>query len=151
VRRQLVATGAGTRVDLQVADERAERREPAHELDRAAVVRREVVAVGDVEHIDVPVLRREAILLDLEHRLEGGGDPGATRLHTVEELVLRDLARLRRVGDEDELGLVVAAAQELHAPVEEQPRDALAAGVHGPRHVHGEEDHRLVVRLRQLP
>ena len=145
--RQLVRPREAAGIDLEVADQRADPRQRLDQLQRALVVGGEVVAVGDVQHVDVPVGRGIAIALDLADHLERRGDLRAARLDPAEELLLGDLARLGRVRDEHDLGLVVAAAQELHAPVEEQPRHPLAVDVHRPRHVHRQEDHRAAARL----
>src|ERR1700741_4766974 len=90
--------GAG-RVDLQVADERARAGQLLDQFQGMGVIGRKVVAVRDVQDIDVPVFGWEALALDALHLLKRGGHPRAARLRAAEELLLGDLARLGRVRD----------------------------------------------------
>src|SRR5579875_4005290 len=78
--------------DLSVAEDVGDFEELVAQLDTAAIIDiSPVIAVGEVEGIDVPRIRVEALLDDVERELIGRGDLGAATLAQLEEGLLIDL------------------------------------------------------------
>src|SRR2546423_15117648 len=84
---------------LAVAEEVARLYEFVGEADGLFVIRVVVVAVGEVERVDVPVARAVALLDYVERELIGRRDDRAARLALREELLLRNFLCLRVVRD----------------------------------------------------
>src|SRR5262249_2615824 len=73
--------------DLAVAKEVALLHQSVDEVDTALVVPRQVVAVGEVERVDIPVVGIEALFDELQRQLVGRGDLRAAALAMREELL----------------------------------------------------------------
>lgn len=101
-----------------------------NEPDAPLVVARQVIAVGEVERIDVVLGRRIAAVDDLERLHVSGRADGAAALATREELFLRHFLRLGMVRDEHDFDLLVLLAQEAAHPEEERAGAILLEGAH---------------------
>ena len=106
------------------------------QLHAELVVRRPVVAVGEVERIDVPVLGLVARLDDLERQLVGGRDLRAAALAVVKNSSSVTSFASVWWADEDDLDVVVLRAQEAHHPEVEAARDVLLELAHDAGDVH---------------
>src|SRR5262245_37559122 len=93
--------------NLAVADETALADERPDQAEAELVVRRQVVAVGKVERVDVPGVRRVALINKVDGQLIGGASECAAALAAGEELLLGDLFGLGVMGDEDDLDPIV--------------------------------------------
>ena len=118
------------------------------QLQAARHVVVEVVAVGGLRRVDVPVGRRIAIAHDLQHLVERGGDDRAAGLGAAEERLLVDLGRRAGVADEDDVHLAVVARQEHVQQHEEALGQVLQRLGHGGRRIHQAEHDRLGGGLR---
>ena len=134
-------------LDLAVAEEVALGQElVAQEADALAVVLAPVVAVGEVEDVDVPVGRGVVGVDDLVGQVVGRADPRAAALAGVVEGVLVDLAGDGVVDDVAGGHAVVLALEPGVDPERLDPDDLLLVVGHAPRDVHKVQDDRVGVR-----
>src|SRR5690606_9864490 len=112
-------------LDLAVAEQVGNGKQSlTEELEAALVVATtQVVPVGEVEEVQVPVLRRVLTFGDLGSERIGARDPGAPRLASREEGVAVDLLRLRIVDDVPAHHAVVVAANPVVDPEGFDPHD----------------------------
>ena len=115
------------------------------------VVDRPVVAVAEVERVDVPLGRREVVFDHLGAQLVGAGDHRPARLARVEERVAVDLLGHRVVDDVARLEALVLAAQPGVDPERLDADDLLLLVAHRAGHVHDEDHHRVRLRHRRRP
>src|SRR5262249_22181650 len=111
------------------------------------VVSAPVVAVREVEGIDVPLVRREALVDQPGAELVGRADLRAARLADVEERVLVDFLGRRVVHDVPALDRAVLRAEPGVDPEALDPDDLLLLETHRARDVHHVDDHRVGFRL----
>src|SRR5271157_49770 len=134
-------------LDLPVAEEVALGQElVAQEADAVAVILSPVVAVGEVEHVDVPVDGGMELVDDLVRQRVGRADPRSAAFPGVVEGVLVDLAGDRVVDDVASGHAVVLAFQPGVDPEGLGPDDLFLVVGHRARHVHQVEHHRVELR-----
>src|SRR5271157_642317 len=130
-------------LDLPVAEEVALGQElVAQEADAVAVILAPVVAVGEVEYVDVPVDGGMGLVDDLVRQRVGRADPRSAAFPGMVEGVLVDLAGHRVVDDVAGGHAVVLAFQPGVDPEGLGPDDLLLVVGHRARHVHQVEHHR---------
>jgi hypothetical protein len=137
-------------LDLAVAEHVHLRQQLAllEQLDAAhRVVHRPVVAVGEVERVDVPLGRGVLGVDDLRAELVGARDHRAARLARVEEGVAIDLARHGVVDDVAALEALVLLAQPGIDPEGLDADDLLLLVAHRARHVHHVDDDGVATRM----
>src|SRR5262249_513982 len=128
--------------DLAVAEEVALGQElVAEQVDAVPVVLAPVVAVGEMEHVDVPLHLAVLIVDDLMAGVVSRGEPGAAALAGVVEGVLVDLAGDRVVDDVAGGHAVVLALEPGVDPEGLGADDLLLVVGHRARDVHQVEDH----------
>src|SRR5437763_2417322 len=118
-------------LDLAVAEDVRALQELTHQVQAALIVDlAPVVAIREVERIDVPLAGIEALFDDLERELVGRRYLRAARLAEVEEGVLVHLLGLGVVGEEDDPDVVVLRPQESNHPEIEAAGDVLLELAH---------------------
>src|SRR4029453_4171320 len=95
-----VRWGAGERGDFQEAGEVAVADQLFQRGLRLRLVRREVLAVGGVEQVNVVLARAEARVDDLAHLLQARGSDGAACAGDAEELLFLEFPGFGSVRDE---------------------------------------------------
>ena len=106
------------------------------------VVLAPVVAVGEMEHVDVPVGLGMLVVDDLVGQVVGRADPGAAAFAGVIERVLVDLASDRVVDDVASGHAVVLALEPGVDPERLGPDDLFLVVGHRARDVHQVKDDR---------
>lgn len=101
-----------------------------NETDASLVVARQVVAVGEMERIDVVLRRRIAAVDDFKRLHVGGGTDRAAALAAREKLLLGHFLGFGMVRDEHDLDFLVLLAQESAHPEEERPRAIFFEAAH---------------------
>src|SRR5579875_3235840 len=119
-----------TLANLAIAKDVAKFHQLVDQLHAAVVVPGQVIAIGKVERVNVPVARIVASPNDLQGQFISRGDLRAAALALVEELFLGNLFRLSMVADKDNLHVVVLGAQEPHHPEVETTRDVFLKLTH---------------------
>ncbi len=147
-----VRRGAGERRDFQEAGVVAVADELFERGLRLRLVRREVLAVGGVEQVDVVLARAEARVDDLAHFLQARRGDRAAGAGDAEELLFLEFPGFRGVRDEHQLQMTVLAAQALDRPEEERLGNLPLALAHAARYVEQQDDdglHRRLLALRR--
>ena len=141
--------GADPLADLDVGEVLADGQQLLlDELEAVPHVVGNVVAVGGLGGVDVPVLGRIAVAHDVVHLLERRRDDGAAGLHAAEERLLVDLARRARMAHEDDVDLAIVPREEDVQQHEEALGQVLQRLGHGGRRVHEAEHDGLRRGLR---
>src|SRR5690349_4865310 len=122
--------------NLAVAEDIADAHQLLDQLDATLVIPGQIIAIGEVEGIDIPIVGIVALANDLERQLIGGGYLRATTLAMSEELLLSHLLSFGMVADEDDMHVVVFGPQEAHHPEVEAARDILLELAHRAAYVH---------------
>src|SRR5690606_3726796 len=118
------------------------------EIDaREGVVHRPVVAVGEMERVDVPLLVRVVVVDDLRAELVGARDHRAARLSGVEERVAVHLARDGVVDDVAALETLVLLLEPRIDPEALDAHDLLLLVTHRAGDVHHVDDDGVGDRL----
>jgi len=111
---------------------------------------RPVVAVGEVERIDVPLFRRVVVVDQLAAQLVRARDHRPAALARVEERLAVDLARDSIVDDEAALEPLVLALEPRIDPEALDAHDLLLLVPHRSRHVHHVDDDGVCDRLASV-
>src|SRR5690606_28178833 len=143
-------TAAVPALDLAVAEQVAHRQQAFAQQREALLVvaAAPVVAVREVEHVDVPLLRRVVPLDDLGRELVRARDARAAGLARRVERLPVDLTGRRVVDDVARLEAVVVRADPGVDPERLDAHDLLLLVPHRAGHVHHVQDHRVRDRLR---
>src|SRR5690606_25536760 len=144
---QGVLAGLG---DLDVGVVLGEGYQLLHQRDAVTVVVGPVIPVRGLGTVDVPLARRVAGLADGLHQLERARHHGAAGLPGVEEFLLVHLLGAGVVAQEHHLDFFVIAGQKQVKQDEEAFGEILGALIHGARHIHHAEHHRLGAGYRHL-
>ena len=108
----------------------------------------EVVTVGGLRGVNVPVIDRVARRHHLQHFVQSGRNHGAAGFGVAEESILVNFLRRRGVADENDVHFRVVPRQEQVKQHEEALRQILQRLCHRGRHVHQAEHDSLGFRLR---
>src|SRR5690348_826282 len=122
--------------DLAVAEDVALLHQLMHQLHAAVVIPGQVIAVGEVERVDIPIIRLVALLDDLQCQLIRRRNLRAATLSLVEELFLSDLSGLGMVADEHDMHVIVLRAQETYHPEVEASCYVFLEFSHATRYIH---------------
>src|ERR1041385_2660483 len=142
--------GAVGAFDLTISEEiHARENRLLHDLHaRQRVVHAPVVAVREMERIDVPFLGRVVVVHHLRAELVRARNHRAARFPRVEERVAIDLTRDGVVNDVAALEALVVAAEPRVDPEALDPDDFLLLVAHRARNVHHVDDDGIGNRLR---
>src|SRR5579859_731473 len=100
------------------------------QLDAAIIIPGQIIAIGEMEGIDVPVGGIVALFYNIQGQLVGRGDLSTTALAFMEELFLSYFFGLGMMADKDDLHIVVFGAQEANHPEVEAARNVLLELAH---------------------
>lgn len=137
-------------VHLAVAEEVGALQYLADQLDALGVVRGQIVAVREMERVDIVMGSRVPLLHDVQTLQIGRGADCTTTFALGEKLLLGHFLCLRMVGDEDDVDLLVLGAEEPSHPEEKAAGDILLKAAHRPRRVHHRQDDGIGMRLADL-
>src|SRR6185503_6437130 len=116
--------------NLAVTKKIAGRDQLISKLHRLFVVGIVVIAIREVEWIDVPVTRAVALLDHVKRKLISRRNHGSARFSLREELLFRHFFRLGVMRNENDVDVVVLRSQETDHPEIKATRDILLKFAH---------------------
>ena len=126
-------------LDLAVAKEVGNLRQLLRRFQRRGVVGFKVVAVGTVKGVNVPQTGMVSLVDDLQGLVVSRRNEGSAGFALVEKLLFGHLAGFGVMGDEDDLDVLIARAQEAVEQKKETARQVFFHRVHGAGGVHDAE------------